>query len=59
MKLNPNHPFYKVIADSGNPQATFQILLKMSEIESHSSSNRELELLESFRMNLSRGLINN
>lgn len=59
MKLNPNHPFYKVIADSGNPQATFQILLKMSEIETYSSSNRELELLEGFRMNLSRGLLNN
>lgn len=59
MRLNPNHPFYKVIADSGNPEAVFQLLLKMSEIESHSSSNRELELLEGFRMNISRGLFSN
>jgi hypothetical protein len=59
MKLNPNHPFYKVIADSGNPQAIFQILLKMSELESYSSSSRELELIEGFRKNLSRGLLDN
>ena len=59
MRLNPNHPFYKVIADSGSPEAIFQLLLKMSEIESHSSSNRELELLEGFRMNISRGLFSN
>ncbi|MDC1211373.1 hypothetical protein N8087_05565 [Porticoccaceae bacterium] len=59
MKLNPNHPFYKTIADSGNPQAIFQMLLKLSEFERNSSSNRELELLENFRRNLSRGLLDN
>ena len=59
MKLNPTHPFYKVIAECGNPLATFQILLRMSEIECHSTSTRELELIEGFRINLSKSLLDN
>jgi hypothetical protein len=58
IRLNPSHPFYKVIADSGDPQAMFQLLLKMSEVESYSSTRRELELFEDFRRNLSKELWN-
>lgn len=56
IKLNPSHPFYTVITNSGDAGALLQLLLKMSEIESNSSTNRELELHEDYRLNLSRKL---
>lgn len=56
IKLNPNHNFYSVISDSKDPTALLQLLLTMAHIESNSMTNRELELREDYRINLSREL---
>ena len=55
-KLNPNHLFCNEAIDGCNKQIVLNILLKISEMEFYSSTTKEMEFFEEFRLNLSRKL---
>lgn len=55
-KLNPNHAFCNEVIDGNNKKVVLNILYKISEMEYYSTTNREVEFFEGFRLALSKKL---